>query len=295
MPTDMEDKKEKIIKWIRPVFKYLFGEIVIFSFTSALAIFSTFKFLKIVKEEGIDIPQISPLQFLASFLVLVLFIILVILLPKSNRIKSFIYNFLFVGASLYGLLIILSTFLSDYWTFILAGLIFLLWSYFRNILFHNILMIFAIAGISVPLGLSFDPHSMIILLLIFSIYDYIAVYKTKHMVKMAKSMMKTGSIAAFYIPQKIKDLILKTKEVKPQQGILILGGGDIAFPLLFVISAARISYFMAAMIAIFALLGIIFSNFLFLFQKEKKPMPALPPISLFAILGYIIAALVIYY
>ena len=102
-------------------------------------------------------------------------------------------------------------------------------------------------------------------------------------------------ITAFYIPEKIKSLFLKTKEVKPQQGVLILGGGDIAFPLLFTISALPVNYLMALLIAIFSLLGIVFSNFLFLFQKERKPMPALPPISLFAILGYIIAALIIYY
>ena len=291
----MEDKKEKFKSASSITKKYIVGEMFIAISTFSLAVFSALKFLQIVEEQKIEIPQMSLSQFLTSFLFLVLLIILLASLSKIKKIRGAVYSFLFVAASLYGLLIILSSFLTDFWSLILGGLLFLCWLYFRNVLFHNILMIFAIAGISVPLGLSLTPRSMIFLLLIFSIYDYIAVYKTKHMQKMAKTMMKEGVVTAFYIPEKIKSLFLKTKEVKPQQGVLILGGGDIAFPLLFTISALPVNYLMALLIAIFSLLGIIFSNFLFLFQKERRPMPALPPISLFAILGYIIAALIIYY
>jgi len=295
MQRGMEDKKEKIKSALKITKKYIVGEILIAASTFSLAVFSARKFLQIIKEQEIEIPQMPLSQFITSFLFLVLFIILLASLPKIKKVRRAVYSFLFIVASLYGLLIILSSFLNDLWSLVLGGLLFLCWLYFRNVLFHDILMIFAIAGISVPLGLSLTPRSMIFLLLIFSIYDYIAVYKTKHMQKMAKTMMKEGVITAFFIPEKIKDLFLKTKEVKPQQGVLILGGGDIAFPLLFTISALPVNYLMALLIAIFSLLGIIFSNFLFLFQKERKPMPALPPISLFAILGYIIAVLIIYY
>lgn len=163
----MESKKAEVKKILGLNAKYLLGEIIIFSITATLALFSAVKFVEVIQKENIEIPQMSPLQFLTSFLILVLFIILLASLPKAKKIKSIVYQFLFVAASLYGLLIILSSFLPDFWALILGGLIFLLWSYFHNVLFHDILMIFAIAGISVPLGLSFDPRSMIILLLFF--------------------------------------------------------------------------------------------------------------------------------
>jgi len=41
----------------------------------------------------------------------------------------------------------------------------------------------------------------------------------------------------------------------------------------------------------FSLLGLIASLLIFFLQKDKKPIPALPPIALFAIIGYIITML----
>ena len=162
----MEDKKERPKSILRITKKYIIGEIFITVSTFSLAIFSALRFLQLIKEQEIEIPQMPLSQFLTSFLFVVLFIILLASLPKIKKIRGVVYSFLFIAASLYGLLIILSSFLNDFWSLFLGGLLFFCWLYFRNVLFHDILMIFAIAGISVPLGLSLAPRSMIVLLLI---------------------------------------------------------------------------------------------------------------------------------
>jgi len=288
---DGQDKKEKLKKFRIGFLKPFLGESLIFAIVFVLSLFSASKVLTILEENNFQIPQFSLSQFLTSFLVIVVFILLVSSLPRIKRTKKFIYRFFFIIASLYGTVMVLSSFLPDKWVLIGTALIFLLWSYFQNVLFHNLLMILGIAGVTIPLGLSIDSKTMMIILAILSFYDFIAVYKTKHMVKMAKSMMEAGVITAFFIPLKIRFLLRKTKEIQTGKDFVILGGGDIAFPLLFALSTLKTSLFTAAIISLFSLLGLSLSYFVFILQKERRPMPALPPIALFAIIGYIIATL----
>jgi presenilin-like A22 family membrane protease len=70
-----------------------------------------------------------------------------------------------------------------------------------------------------------------------------------------------------------------------------LGGGDIVFPLLFSISALQNGIIQSAIIAFFALLGLLVSFWFFLQQKERRAIPALPPIALFSIIGYLVTLL----
>ena len=46
------------------------------------------------------------------------------------------------------------------------------------------------------------------------------------------------------------------------------------------------------MVAFFSLLGLLASFWIFFQQKERRAIPALPPIALFSILGYLISRLV---
>ena len=90
------------------------------------------------------------------------------------------------------------------------------------------------------------------------------------------------------VPQKLKDFTVGINQVKPGGKFMVLGGGDIIFPLIFSVSMLETGFLPALIVALFSILGLIASLMIFMFQKEKKPIPALPPIALFSIIGYII-------
>ena len=132
---------------------------------------------------------------------------------------------------------------------------------------------------------------VIMLLVIFSFYDFIAVYKTKHMVAMAKEMIDKKVILGFIIPKEIKFFKNGLDKVKPGGNFLILGGGDIVFPNLLAVSVVPFGFLKALIIVLFSLIGSLFSYWIFINQKNKEPIPALPPVALFTIIGYFVALL----
>jgi len=144
------------------------------------------------------------------------------------------------------------------------------------------------AGAGAIIGLRLYPQTMVILLVLFSIYDFVAVYKTRHMVKMAKEMISYGSPLALIIPQDLQGFKKKLKEISPEGKFLVLGGGDIAFPLIFCVSLISQGSFWSFLMSLFSLGGLLLSFILFFIQKKRKPIPALPPITLFLLIGYMI-------
>jgi presenilin-like A22 family membrane protease len=124
-------------------------------------------------------------------------------------------------------------------------------------------------------------------LIIFSLYDYIAVYKTKHMIHMAREMIKEGAVLGLVLPQKTSDFKSPLQKVVPGAGrFFVLGGGDVVFPLLLCSSVLPRGLTHSLVVAGFSLFGLFLSIFVFSRQKKRQPIPALPPIALFAIIGY---------
>src|SRR3989344_2354277 len=115
----------------------------------------------------------------------------------------------------------------------------------RNFLVHNFteLLIYpGIAPIFVPL---FNIWTIILLLILISIYDMWAVWKSGIMQKMAKYQMDTLKVfSGFFIPyisksqkQKIKMMkqSMKKSELKKKKikiNVALLGGGDVIFPII---------------------------------------------------------------
>jgi presenilin-like A22 family membrane protease len=166
-----------------------------------------------------------------------------------------------------------------------------LWLKKPTVFLNNLLIIFGLSGLGGILGLSFQPLVIVFLLLIFSIYDFIAVYKTKHMVKMAREMLVTKIIFGLVVPKNVSDFKADLREVEPGGKFLILGGGDIAFPLLLSASLVPAGIFNSLVVAVFSLIGLFVSFQIFTKQPPipgggRQPIPALPPIALFSIIGY---------
>jgi presenilin-like A22 family membrane protease len=220
-----------------------------------------------------------------------MFFVLIFVLYKNkkvNKFKGIIYKGLFIITVFWGGMTLLNLFLPVLGSILVMGILIALWLKISTVWVHDVLMVLGLAGAASFFGLGFTPSVVVALLLIFSVYDFIAVYKTKHMVLMAKEMIEKKVILGFIIPKEFKFFKDNFKEVKHGGNFMILGGGDIVFPSLLAVSVIPSGFLKALIIVLFSLVGTFFSYYLFSTQKDKEPIPALPPVALFAIIGYLI-------
>ncbi|MDP3881597.1 MAG: presenilin family intramembrane aspartyl protease [Nanoarchaeota archaeon] len=168
--------------------------------------------------------------------------------------------------------------------------------YKRNIIVHNLteLIIYpGIAAIIVPL---LNIKGIIILLIIISIYDMYAVWRSGFMQKMAKYQMeKLRIFSGFFVPYINKEqrkLIEKMKkrgkkDSRIKVNVAILGGGDVVFP---IILAGIILQSWGLIPALIISLGATAAlALLFYFSEKGKFYPAMPFISAGCFLGLVIA------
>jgi len=99
------------------------------------------------------------------------------------------------------------------------------------------------AGATAIIGVSFGIIPVIILLVIFAIYDAISVYKTKHMLTLAESILTQKLPALFIIPKErgfsyINSHTWTDLDNVTARQTYIIGMGDIIFPSVMVVSAS---------------------------------------------------------
>lgn len=144
-----------------------------------------------------------------------------------------------------------------------------------TILSQNIALIFALAGAGSVIGGSLGVLPVLVFLLILSIYDFLSVFWTKHMVYLAKAITEKPMAFTAAVP-------LKTKKVSH---VFQLGGGDLVMPLILSVSVlGGVGIYQAAMTSLGALiaLSILFS---YVLKHPGQALPALPPVSAGACLG----------
>ena len=262
-------------------------ESFLFSLTLFLGIFCAVRTQKFFNVQKIESSSVSFSQFIFYFFLATLFVLSVFYFVRRKPVKVKIYRFLFIFASFFSSLIFFESFLPEPISLILVFLLIFWWIKKPIVLNQNLLIILSLAGIGASTGLILKPEAVILILVVLSIYDFIAVYKTKHMVKMAKDMIESGTILGLVFPFEFSGFFKSTREIKPGEGkFLILGGGDVAFPLIFSVSVLGSGILKSFLIALFSLFGLIANFLFFIKQKERKPIPALPLISLFSIIGY---------
>jgi len=126
-----------------------------------------------------------------------------------------------------------------------------------------------------------------------SVYDILAV-RFGYMMWMVKRLSVSDTLPAFVIPKTISkwNLDLRGARIFDDESVRefsILGGGDIGFPLLLVVSVFFANGFVQSLVvAGFSLLGLAAAYWVQRKLLRGKPTPALPPISFLSIIGYII-------
>jgi len=285
--------REKVAKkeFRKQFWRIFLIEGVLFLAASLLSAINAFKLNELVKVKKIYLPAASLQDLLLSFLFITFFILIFVTFKKDGKIKEIIYKGLFVLTVFWGGMTVLNSFIPVFGSIMIMGVLMVWWLEKPSVLIHDILMVLGLAGATSFFGLGFEPSVAVFLLLALSFYDFIAVYKTKHMIAIAKNMIEKKVILGFIIPKELKYFNGKLKEVKPGGNFFILGGGDVVFPNLLAVSLIPSGFLKALIVIIFSLIGSLASYWLFANQKEKEPIPALPPIALFSIVGYLLTLL----
>ena len=110
------------------------------------------------------------------------------------------------------------------------------------------------------------------------------------MIKLAQAMIESRAIFGFVIPEPGRTVRERVSNVAPGQGFMILGSGDVIFPLLLSVSLVRASLAQAILVVVFSGLGLFLMHLIFSNQQVRRPMAALPPIALMSIAGYLVAS-----
>jgi len=160
---------------------------------------------------------------------------------------------------------------------------------------HNLVLILAVSSLGAVFGRFITPWTAMALILALAIYDFLAV-RFRFMLWMADRLSQINALPALIIPKNYSEWNSNLKkrekiiELNPaDREYSILGGGDIAFPCLLTASV----YFAqglapATIIAVLGLLGLVSVYAIQAIFLKGKPMPALPPIAAFTLIGLLI-------
>ena len=161
---------------------------------------------------------------------------------------------------------------------------------------HNLVLILAVSSLGAVFGRFITPWTAMAIVLALAVYDFLAV-RFKFMLWMADRLSQVSALPALIIPKDYSEWNLNLKkhgekmiEVNlAEREYSILGGGDIAFPCLLTASV----YFAqglepAAIIAVLGLVGLVSVYAIQAVFLKGKPMPALPPIAAFTLVGLLI-------
>lgn len=229
------------------------------------------------------------------------------LIKMNAKLITKVWFFLAISM---GLTVAFGAFIHQIYATILAIIITLIRIIKPNILVNNFSEIFLYGGITAIFHNMLSVKVVIILLILISIYDFIAVYKSKHMIRLAKYQTKQNLFAGAMIPynkknkkekQKNKKIKIDSKLMKhimqsnlvlnkskgkkgKQRKVAILGGGDMAFPLFFAAAIMKeYNIFLALIPVLTSTLALIY---LFANSKKDKFYPAMPYLSVGCFVGY---------
>jgi len=157
------------------------------------------------------------------------------------------------------------------------------------------------AGAIAIFGISLGIFLVILLLIGLAIYDAISVYKTKHMIDLADTVMDLKLPVLLVVP-KIRNysLIKETKslkqklEEKKERDAYFMGLGDVVMPGILVAASFRFienGLPIALSVMVGTLIGF---AILMTFVVKGKPQAGLPLLGGGAIAGYIVSSLILY-
>ncbi len=165
-------------------------------------------------------------------------------------------------------------------------------------------------GATIILGVTFAILPAIVLLIVLAIYDAVSVYKTKHMISLADSVIDLNLPVLLVIPKKWgysfrekKPRLKEQLESGKEREAMFMGLGDIVIPSLLIVSA--LSFLPSSqsgmgiasniLVGIGTMIGILVGFLILMrFVMKGNPQAGLPLLNSGAILGYLIAYILVY-
>jgi len=238
-------------------------------------------------EEGREYSQ----MFLSIFIAFVIAIGLLLLLTHFKA--EFFLKLWFMIVVVIALTISFMSFIPPFQYYTILALLLalplaLVKIYGQNFLVHNITELFVYPGIAAVFVPLLNIYTILALLVVISLYDMWAVWKSGIMQKMAKYQInKLKIFAGFFIPYVSKTMRNKIKKMKKSElkkkkikvNVAILGGGDVIFPIIaagVMLKTFPETIIPALLVILGAALGLVY---LFVFAEKKKFYPAMPYIS----------------
>jgi len=269
---------------------FFLKEAILFSLAMAVGIYVSYQYSRFVP----DTIVVQPIQFSTQnvLLIVVSFLIFSYVLSRFHSLASMLFRVFLMLVVFSGSQVFFSTFIRSPIDLYAALVFVTLFLIVRTAITHNAAIILGIAGISGLLGLSLTPLLGVLILTILSFYDIIAVYRTGHMVQLARNMVQSKAIFGFLIPIETKDFFRSTSDGQVRDRFMILGSGDIGLPIMFASTLVSTSLTGAILVGFFALGGLFVTHLLFINQRQRHAMAALPPIATACILGFLISLVV---
>ena len=254
---------------------------------------------------NVERPEIEgPSAILFILLAILIGTILLLILIKFKKLK--LWKLWFFFAIFFAMAIAFSAFIPQSIAALLAFMLAILKIYKPTTLTQNLTEVFiygGLAAIIVPLFKFSNPQFNVLgvfsLLLLISIYDIIAVNRTKHMITLAKFQTKSKVFAGLMIPYKKQQTQATSPKKTKEKGakLAVLGGGDIGFPLIFagvvmkdlmLSNTEIIGYLKTLIIPLFVTMALAFLLFK---GKQDKFYPAMPYLTVGCVVGYLVVLL----
>ncbi|NLE03882.1 MAG: hypothetical protein GX638_03630 [Crenarchaeota archaeon] len=249
----------------------------------------------------------DPLNLVFFFSVLIVFTAIILLIAKHGKVR--IIQAIFLGSTgLLGVFVfypLLNYVLPLTWAVGVAvainSVIVALLFVYPEWYIVDISGIITGVGAVAMLGISLSIFIILILLIGMALYDAISVYKTKHMIDLADTLIDLKLPILFVIPKtKGYSLIKETKTLKEKlaegekREAFFMGIGDIVIPGLLSVAAffniPQYGFLIGSSVIVGTLVGFVG---LMIFVIKGKPQAGLPFLCPGAILGYIISSLIL--
>jgi len=270
---------------------YWSGLILVVSQVLAFVVASRVK--DYLEQQQISPPQVSLELPLVYFFGAVVVLGLVLFLVPMSKMKV-LFRIMFVLLFSWGIFVVLGFYLHVIAASIISVGIAAFWFFKPKVWLHDLLLILALVAMASVFGFMLPPWTALIFMVVISVYDILAV-RFGYMMWMAKKLSQLETLPAFVIPKDIAGWNLDLKEMKlmedesSERWFSILGGGDIGFPLLLVISVFVAYGFTGSLIiAVFSILGLIAVYLIQAAFLKGKPMAALPPLTFACLAGFLI-------
>ncbi len=242
----------------------------------------------------------NPVYYIILILVFTAFILFVIKTDKKYILHAIL---LFaVAATMYYVFV---AFIGQIPSLIITALLTVLLYKFPEWYVIDITGVLVGAGASAIIGISLAVIPTLILLTLLTVYDIIAVYRTKHMIELAEGVMDLHAPILFVVPRRKGYSFIEQSDARDEdgeRGAYFMGLGDAVMPTILVISASTfmpvvypdlpLVFGYVILPALLAAVGTLVGYaVLMVVVMGGKPQAGLPFLNTGAILGYAVGCL----